>query len=202
MTEPTPGAPVSPSAPHPPSAPFPSGASDPSRPGSHAWVEQRYGRTADFADRILPGIIDGLVSFAASLVPLVLGIVCIIVGMPSTYDCGYYSTCEVPGSGSGALIGLGILLLFLTVVVSLAVVAWNRVWRVTKTGQSIGKKITGLRIVDAESGGHPQLGPAALRELVHQFAGIISWIWMLIDDDDRTLADIVGKTHVIHTDKA
>lgn len=204
MTEPTPGAPVPPSAPLPPSAPFPSGASDPNRPGSRAWVEQRYGRTADFSDRILPGIIDGLLSFAAALVPLVLGIICLIAGTPDRYVCGAYSysTCEVPGSGSGALIGLGILLLFLTFVVSLAVVAWNRVWRVTKTGQSIGKKVTGLTIIDAETGGHPTLGSAALRELVHQFAGIISWIWMLIDDDDRTLADIVGKTHVIHADKS
>ncbi|WP_068261316.1 RDD family protein [Janibacter limosus] len=202
MTEPTPGAPVPPSAPLPPSSPFPSGANDPNRPGSRAWVEQRYGRTADFSDRILPGIIDGLLPFAAALVPLVLGIVCIIAGAPKTYDCGYYSTCEVPGSGSGPLIGLGILLLFLTFLVSLAVVAWNRVWRVTKTGQSIGKKVTGLKLIDAETGAHPTLGPAALRELVHQFAGIISWIWMLIDDDDRTLADIVGKTHVIHADKS
>lgn len=185
-------------------APFPPSGSDPNKPGSRAWVEQRYGRTAAFADRILPGIIDGLVGFAAAFVPLVLGIICLIAGSPDTYDCGYYYTrsCDVPGSGSGALIGLGILLLFLTFLVSLAVVAWNRVWRVTKTGQSIGKKFAGLKVIDAETGGHPQLGAAALRELVHQFAGIISWIWMLIDDDDRTLADIVGKTHVIETKKS
>ena len=56
-------------------------------------------------------------------------------------------------------------------------------------------------VVDAETGAVPRLGPAALRELVHQFAGIISWIWMLVDDDDRTLADIVGKTHVVHADR-
>ena len=43
---------------------------------------------------------------------------------------------------------------------------------------------------------------AALRELVHQFAGIISWIWMLVDHDDRTLADIAGHTHVVHVDKS
>lgn len=187
-----------------PPSPFPQGGSDPGRPGSRAWVEQRYGRTAPFSDRILPGIIDGLIGFAAAFVPLVLGIICIFAGSPDTYECGVYYTrdCEVPGTGSGALVALGILLLFLTFVVSLAVVAWNRVWRVTKTGQSIGKKVTGLRVIDAETGGHPKLGAAALREVVHQFAGIISWIWMLIDDDDRTLADIVGKTHVIEAQKS
>ncbi|MCW4602058.1 RDD family protein [Janibacter hoylei] len=167
-------------------------------------MEQRYGRTAAFADRIVPGIIDGLLSTAAAFVPLVLGIICIAAGVPDTYDCGgyYYSdTCEVPGSGSGLLIFVGILCFLLTFVASLAMVAWNRVWRVTKTGQSIGKKVTGLKVIDATTGQHPQLGAMALRELVHQFAGIISWIWMLVDDDDRTLADIVGKTHVVHADR-
>lgn len=191
MTDPTPGG-----APQPP---FPHGSS-PDRPGSLAWVEQRYGRSATFADRILPGIVDAALSFAATVVPLVIGIALIIAGVPETYDCGLYSssTCEVPGSGSGALVGLGVLMVLLAVVAGLAMVVWNRVWRVTRTGQSIGKKVTGLRVIDAESGALPRLGPAALRELVHQFAGIISWIWMLVDDDDRTLADIVGKTHVVH----
>lgn len=186
-----------------PNAPLPPSGSEPRRPGSRAWVEQRYGRSAAFADRILPGILDGLLSFAAGFIPLVLGIISIVAGIPDSYDCGsyYYDSCEVPGSGSGALIGLGILLVALSVVASLAVVAWNRVWRVTRTGQSLGKKVTGLKVIDAESGANPQLGPAALRELVHQFAGIISWIWMLVDDDDRTLADIVGKTHVIQVPK-
>ncbi|EKA61154.1 RDD domain containing protein [Janibacter hoylei PVAS-1] len=190
------------SIPTPP--PPPTTGSDPDRPGSRAWVEQRYGRTAAFADRIVPGIIDGLLSTAAAFVPLVLGIICIAAGVPDTYDCGgyYYSdTCEVPGSGSGLLIFVGILCFLLTFVASLAMVAWNRVWRVTKTGQSIGKKVTGLKVIDATTGQHPQLGAMALRELVHQFAGIISWIWMLVDDDDRTLADIVGKTHVVHADR-
>ena len=151
---------------------------------------------------ILPGIIDYAINMAAAFIPVVLGIVLIIAGLPDTYDCGYYNTrsCEVPGSGSGGLIALGVILVLLSFLIALAVAFWNRVWQVTKTGQSIGKKVAGLKVIDAESGAHPELGPAVLRELVHQFAGIISWIWMLIDDDDRTLADIVGKTHVIHTE--
>lgn len=193
-----PGAPGSP--------PYPgAGVSDPNKPGSKAWVEQRYGRTAEFSERVLPGIVDAAISFAAAFIPLVLGLVLIIAGMPDTYECGSYpytSDCEVLGSGSDAMVVIGVLLILLTFFISLAVAFWNRVWRVTKSGQSIGKKINGLKVIDAETGGNPQLGPAVLRELVHQFAGIISWIWMLIDDDDRTLADIVGKTHVVHTDQS
>lgn len=184
--------------------PGPGGSSDPNRPGSKAWVEQRHGRVAAFTDRIVPALVDGALAAAATFIPLVLGIVLVVAGSPDTYDCGVYytRTCEVPGSGSGALVALGVLMFFLTFLAGLAVVAWNRVWRVTRTGQSLGKKVTGLRVIDAETGANPQLGPAALRELVHQFAGIISWIWMLFDDDDRTLADIVGRTHVIHATRS
>ena len=180
------------------------GAGDPNKPGSKAWVQQRHGRTAEFGERILPGLIDSAINAAAAFIPVILGIVLIIAGLPDTYDCGYYNTrsCEVPGSGSGGLIALGVILVLLSFLIALAVAFWNRVWQVTKTGQSIGKKVAGLKVIDAESGAHPELGPAVLRELVHQFAGIISWIWMLVDDDDRTLADIVGKTHVIHTDQS
>ncbi|WP_346008156.1 RDD family protein [Janibacter terrae] len=212
MTDPTQGTPYGGApyggAPQPPTGspqppPFPQGRT-PDQPGSLAWVEQRYDRSATFADRILPGIIDAALSFTAAVIPMVIGISLIVAGMPDTYDCGGYSSsrCEVPGSGSGALVGLGVLMLLLSVLAGLAMIAWNRVWRVTKTGQSIGKKVTGLKIINSGTGANPELGPAALRELVHQFAGIISWIWMLVDDDDRTLADIVGKTHVIHAPKA
>lgn len=194
-----PGAPGGPGV--PPQYPG-AGAGDPNKPGSKAWVQQRHGRTAEFGERILPGLIDSAINAAAAFIPVILGIVLIIAGLPDTYDCGYYNTrsCEVPGSGSGGLIALGVILVLLSFLIALAVAFWNRVWQVTKTGQSIGKKVAGLKVIDAESGAHPELGPAVLRELVHQFAGIISWIWMLVDDDDRTLADIVGKTHVIHTD--
>lgn len=199
MTQPPGGGPPDAAVPPPPT----SGSNDLNRPGSRAWVEQRYGRSAAFTDRIVPGILDALLAMVSALIPFVLGIVLIIAGLPERYDCNLWgeNSCTVPGSGSGLLVALGISMFFVSILASLAMTAWNRVWRVTRTGQSLGKKFAGLRVIDAETGGHPQLGPAALRELVHQFAGIISWIWIFIDDDDRTLADIVGKTHVILLDK-
>ncbi len=126
----------------------------------------------------------------------------IVAGIPDSYDCGYANPrygCQVPGSGSGEQIFFGIVLLFLSVFVAWGLTVWNRVWRVHKTGQSVGRKMMGLRVINAHTGTHPEFGSAVLRELVHQFASIISWIWMLVDDDDRTLADIVGTTHVVRT---
>lgn len=187
----------------PAAPPFVTG-NDPMRPGSRAWVDQRFGRSASFGDRILPGIVDSLLVSLAWLVPFVIGIICLVQGLPDREWCPLYGNngCTVPGTGSTGLVTLGVVLMMLSVVTALAMVAYNRVWRVTRTGQSLGKRLTGLRIVDAETGAVPRLGPAALRELVHQFAGIISWIWMLVDHDDRTLADIAGHTHVVHVDRS
>lgn len=186
----------------PEGAPVPS---DPmvTAPGSKAWVERHHGPVADFTDRIPPGIVDVLLTGVGALVPMIAGVVLIVSGIPNTYPCGegLTGTCEVPGSGSGVLVASGFVLVFLSVVAGFAITAWNRVWRVTRTGQSIGKKLFGLKVIDAEAGTVPELGPALLRELVHQFAGIISWLWMLVDGDDRTLADIVAKTHVIQVAK-
>lgn len=172
----------------------------PVRPGSKAWVEQHHGRVAEFSERILPGIVDALITLVAVLLPCIIGGVLIAVGVPDSHDCGPYGmrTCDIPGTGSGVLIALGVLMFLLALVLGFAAVAWNRVWRVHRTGQSVGKALFHLRTIDATTGANPQLGFAALRELVAQFAGIISWIWMLVDHDDRTLGDIVGRTHVIH----
>lgn len=202
MTDPTSGAPVTAGVPGPPPPMPPSMGSDPHKPGSKAWVEQRFGPTATFVERIVPNLIDAFLSFAGAIVLIIPGVALIVAGIPDSYDCGYANPdygCQVPGSGSGEQIFFGIVLLFLSVFVAWGLTVWNRVWRVHKTGQSVGRKMMGLRVINAHTGTHPEFGSAVLRELVHQFAGIISWIWMLVDDDDRTLADIVGTTHVIRT---
>ena len=57
-------------------------------------------------------------------------------------------TCEAPGTGSAILIGLGLLPLFLSFVLAWAVIAWNRVWRIVTTEQSLGKRVTSLKVID------------------------------------------------------
>lgn len=173
---------------------------DSARPGSRAWVDARYGRTTEFADRIVPRIVDNAVGFLPPFLLFLVGFGLFVAGLPETRPCSYayYDDCEIPGSGNGALVGLGILLWFLAFVLSFAVWFWNRVWRVTKTGQSIGRKMSGLKVVNAEEGRLPRLGEMVLRELVTSVAGIIDIVWMLVDDQRRTLGDIVGKTAVVH----
>lgn len=176
--------------------------SDPNRPGSLAWVEQRFGRVTEFGDRIVPYLVDALIPFAAMIVPVVLGMVALIAGLPDQEPCYYsYGDCTVPGTGNGGLVALGVVMFLLSFVIYYGIWFWNRVYKVSKTGQSIGRKMSGLKVINAEAGRNPTLGEAFLRELIASVAGIISSLWMLFDDDRRTLADMVGKTAVIKDQK-
>ncbi len=136
-------------------------------------------RTADFTDRVPAGIIDELVSGVPALLVGVLGLVLLLAG------------------DSSAVILVGLILLGLAVLLDIALVVWNRVVRVVRIGQSVGKSACGLQVVDAASGLPPSVGPALLRELVSRVAGVFSWLWVLIDDEDRSLADIAAGTLVV-----
>ncbi|WP_068251219.1 RDD family protein [Janibacter corallicola] len=137
-------------------------------------------RTADFVDRIPAGIIDELIPGLAALFVGVLGLIVLLAG------------------DSGALVAVGLVLLGLALLVDIALIVWNRVVLVVRTGQSIGKRVCGLQVVDATSGLPPAVGPALLRELVGRVAGVFSWLWVLIDDQDRSLADLAAGTIVVH----
>lgn len=137
-------------------------------------------RTADFTDRIPAGIIDELIPGLAALFVAVLGLIVLLAG------------------DSGSLVAVGLILIGLALLLHIGLVVWNRVVLVVRTGQSIGKRVCGLQVVDATSGRPPSVGPALLRELVSRFAGVFSWLWVLIDDEDRSLADIAAGTVVVH----
>lgn len=173
------------------------------QPGSKAWVEQRYGTQASFVDRALANIIDGLLAMAVMALPLILGIALIIAGSPDTYACTYeYDyTCDVPGSGNGALVAIGVILCILSWLIGFAFEIWNQAWRLSKTGQSLGRKIIGIKAVNAKTGDLLAMGPAFIKALVSAFAGLISAIWMLFDDDERTLSDKASEAAVIKVPK-
>jgi uncharacterized RDD family membrane protein YckC len=68
------------------------------------------------------------------------------------------------------------------------------------TGQSIGKKVMGTRVVDATTGGPIGYGRGAIRYLV----GIVSWIactvgylWMLWDGEKQTWHDKASTSYVV-----
>ncbi len=155
----------------------------PAVPGSRVYVEQNYGPTTEFTDRIAPYLID----YAIQTVILFVGY---FVGV------GF-----LVGSNGGGASAIGLLMIFLGLGGSFAFWFWNRIYRVTQTGQSIGRKMMGLKVIDAATGQHPAMGAQFLRELISSLLGIISAIFMLFDDQRQTLGDKIGKTQVIKVPK-
>ena len=86
----------------------------------------------------------------------------------------------------------------------IAIQVWNRIFKMGRTGQSVGKKVMGLKLIHEQTGEPIGALQAFLRELL---AGLInqivylSYLWMLWDDNKQTLADKVVHSTVITVPK-
>jgi uncharacterized RDD family membrane protein YckC len=111
----------------------------------------------------------------------------LIAGIPGAI--GNILTSSSDGGGA-ALVGV------LFSLIGLGITIWNRWIRAGKTGQSIGKSLVGLRLVDQTTGQPIGAGKAFLRDICHIVDAIICYIGFLFplwDKQRQTLADkIVG----------
>ncbi|MDT5034707.1 MAG: hypothetical protein QOC94_4878 [Actinoplanes sp.] len=68
-------------------------------------------------------------------------------------------------------------------------------------GRTVGKMITGIRVVDEATGGTPGVGQAVLRTVLRLIDGIlgylVAFIVVLASDRRRRLGDMVAKTLVV-----
>lgn len=173
------------------------------QPGTKAFVERRFGRQASFGRRVVAQLVDGLIALPVVLVPLAAGTACLVAGLPETTVCDDGNLgCTVPGTGSTGMVVLGVALLLLSAVLGLAFEIWNQAIRMARTGQSLGRKAVGITVIDARTATHLTTGRALLKAVVSGTAGAISALWMLLDDDDRTLSDKVAQAAVIETTRA
>ncbi|MFJ7215267.1 RDD family protein [Amycolatopsis sp. NPDC098790] len=98
----------------------------------------------------------------------------------------------------GALYGLG----------ALAGIGWavyNRWIQQGNTGQSLGKRILGIKLISEQTGQPVGAGSAFLRDLCHIADGAacyIGFLWPLWDDKSQTFADKIVSTVVVQADAA
>ncbi len=165
-------------------------------PGNRAWVEQQYGPVATFADRIAPAIVDGVIMALPAVIAAIAAVV--IWTTAATADADGRLTIDTGTAvGGGTVVFLGLLL-------TLALWLWNRVFRMGRTGQSVGKSLFGLRLIGARDGLPTGPGLAFVRELVSGLANSVvylSYLWMLWDEDRQTLADKAVMSTVIRVAK-
>jgi uncharacterized RDD family membrane protein YckC len=90
-----------------------------------------------------------------------------------------------------------------SLVVSLGVTLWNRVFRQGRTGQSVGKSALHLRLVDSRTYQPVGAGKALGREFlagIFNNACFLNLLWPLWDDQKQTWHDKVLSTYVIKSD--
>ncbi|WP_353951266.1 RDD family protein [Knoellia sp. S7-12] len=178
----------------------PYGGGAPAYPGTRAYVEQQFGPVAGFGSRVGAFVIDMLLSFIG-LIPLIIGLVLLVVAGPDVDEFGN----SVSGTGDAGLAAIGGILALLGVLLMWGILIWNRIFKMGRTGQSVGKKAMGLKLIHHQTGQPIGAGMAFGREILSQFINqifFLSNLWMLWDDNKQTLHDKIVSSTVIEVPKS
>ncbi|WBQ04619.1 RDD family protein [Kribbella sp. CA-293567] len=91
-------------------------------------------------------------------------------------------------------------LLVIFALVALGLGIWNVVVRQGQTGQTLGKTVVKIKLVDGSTGQPVGPGKALLRQLTHildSAACYVGYLWPLWDEKKQTFADKINDTLVI-----
>jgi uncharacterized RDD family membrane protein YckC len=163
-------------------------------------VGSPWGPLAGWGTRVAAYLIDVLVQLVG-IVPYVCGVVLFIAGAPSSK--GTYSDYAPVKEADTTLMVLGGLLVLAGFGLMIGIQIWNRTFKQGRTGQSIGKKTMGIRLVDEGTGQPIGAAMAFVRDLAHildQFA-YVGYLWPLWDAKRQTFADKILGTVVVEVPK-
>ncbi|WP_131735639.1 RDD family protein [Actinomadura roseirufa] len=152
------------------------------QPGYQEVHHHHYGSTgqlAEWGSRAGATIIDGL-----------------IVGVPA--GVLYFIATLLMSGGGGAAV-LGLLFLLVALVLYVGGFLWL-IYQEGTTGQTIGKRQMGIRVVSAQTGQVLGFGGAFVRRLAHfadSFACYVGFFWPLFDERKQTFADKICNTLVV-----
>ncbi len=160
---------------------------------------------ASFGQRFGGLLIDSIV---VGFVTLIFSVPLFIVGINGSETertaCtdvdGTSSTCTVPTSDT---IVLWFVLFGLYFLVAMVVTFFLHIRPIYRTGQTIGRRIVGTKVVDINDGSLLSGGRAFGRYLFANFISgnimYLGYLWMLWDDEKQTLHDKVTSSTVIQT---
>jgi uncharacterized RDD family membrane protein YckC len=144
---------------------------------------------ATWGKRVGAMLIDQIPSFVGSIIFLV-GYVLWIVSIAQSSG----STVDLTGGAVPMIIGTAVLLAGMVWTI------YNRWFVAGRTGQSLGKRITRIRLVGEPT--DAPIGPmnAFLRDLVHILDGAayVGYLWPLWDEKKQTFADKIMRTIVVN----
>jgi uncharacterized RDD family membrane protein YckC len=159
---------------------------------------------ASWGARVGATIIDGLVGGLPAIICYVIGIAMVATQVAKATNCpvdpdtGLMNCTNTSSSSSGISTG-GLVIMGIGFLLSLIIGIWQLV-REGSTGQTLGKKAVGIKLV-RESNGQPiGFGMAFVRRIAHVLDSLfcsIGYLWPLWDDKGQTFADKVCSTLVI-----
>jgi uncharacterized RDD family membrane protein YckC len=154
---------------------------------------------AEFGDRLLAYLLDGLILFAILLIPMLAAMVPLFIV--------YFRAVDASMDGRQPNLAAFFLTFIAIFVVSfglqfLATYLYQVTYQL-KRGQTVGKRVMKLKIVDAETGAPMDLSGARKRwiiALLMSFVGVahlLDGLWQLWDPQKQTLHDKVARTVVV-----
>jgi uncharacterized RDD family membrane protein YckC len=152
-----------------------------------------YGAPAPLAPwgaRVGASLLDGLMTLPFSIIAVI-----VLSATTSSGTTDPDTGVTVGGGPSGA--GVAVALLF---YVGAFVFQLYQLYRQGTTGQTLGKKIVGIRVIREADGQYTGFGMAFVRYLAHfvdAIACYIGFLWPLWDDKKQTFADKMCSTVVV-----
>ncbi|MGL5864406.1 MAG: RDD family protein, partial [Dermatophilaceae bacterium] len=168
------------------------------RPGLPGSPTHPAGPVATFGQRVPAFLIDLLVNLVG-FVPIVAGSVALSVLPWASSGSVAQGTDEVSPMLAAAN-GAAMLTVLVGVLTMFAVPFWNRIIRQGRTGQSVGKQVAGLTLVDHHHGHPIGMGRVLLREFVHIVVNQIFWfsfLWASWDPNRQTVGDKAARSTVV-----
>jgi uncharacterized RDD family membrane protein YckC len=80
-------------------------------------------------------------------------------------------------------------------------VLWNSCYRQGTTGQTVGRRVAGTKLVKIETGEPAGFGTALVRQICHGVEFGIGYLWPLWDVQRQTFADKIAGTLVVRVDR-
>ncbi|MFJ9785853.1 RDD family protein [Amycolatopsis sp. NPDC101161] len=100
---------------------------------------------------------------------------------------------------------VGVILYVLGGLAGIGWAVYNRWIQQGNTGQSLGKRILGIKLIGEQTGQPIGVGSAFLRDLCHIIDGLpcyVGYLWPLWDDKSQTFSDKILGTVVVQADAA
>lgn len=152
---------------------------------------------AGWWSRVAALLIDGLIASLATIIPVIIGTVLMVSATDSTTDSFGTTTSEVT---NGGLFAVGIILLIVGALIGLLIQIWNQGLRQGKLGQSLGKQILGIKVIEMSTGQPQGSGKGVLRWLLYAVLSnlcFLDLLWPLWDKKHQTWHDMIVSSVVV-----